>query len=1255
MLKIRLILLLTTILLLPALLRGQTENLAKTFINPPAQYSITPFWSWNGTLKPEKLKWQIDQMLEKGVSGAFMHARAGLDESETPYFSKGFWDAVDTTVRYSASKGFYPHLYDEDKWPSGSAGGRTIAANPDEFTKKILVYSKMEVAGPQLINLNLQQKPLAVFAGRISDKGKYDFLSQINLTDKANQSWQVPEGRWVIISFRMIKDPGGQIDYLDSAAVAKFIEVTHEQYFKHVGKYFGNTIPGVFFDEIYANGSSMEGNIFWTDDFLSKFKQIKGYDLRDKLPLIIYSDPGKSEPVRYDYFDVVKDLYVKAWFKQYADWCAAHKIWVTGHTTELLLHYKRQSDYFSTMGQLQVPGTDNEEYRYGYPRLIEPFNPKQISSIGHLYNHKRVMAESMGGGGYTIPLEEYKYGFSMLGVYGVNMYIPHLFHYSVDSPETQSDWPPSWFYQNPYWKYFKPLADFARRTSYLNSQGRAVCDVAVLFPLTDLWEDGYPDRIDDRFYKEVQQNLLDSHIDYDVIDPASLARAKIDGNKIVAGTGHYRVLVLPSIQAIRSDVLQQITSFVEKGGIVIGLKNLPVRSETGPAGDELVSARVKELFGFHPSDLRSEDYYQWNTDKTGHFTVKTNKANGSAYFTRFLNQLSGIINTRINPDFVVKSDNAQYLQFNHRQIANQESYLLVNDRNAAEKYHISLRNIGEPSVWNPETGTIHPVQNYEVKDNRTDLILDFKPRESYFLVLDSSKPNRVKGLIENTDLIDFRVNKNEKGVTVDGWGKSGQKHAITLKVNDQLIKKEWTNQLRLPEINLSGNWQFQLAPRALDYTWSSQLESDTLELPIMKFQPERTTGDGSINHWPSNDFIDTGWNTVKITDKFNAIPGIQRYLSAWDACWISYYDYSVNLPAIEGGNRTFRKEIWLDTPVNESGLAITADQGYELRVNGELIGSDKNWKTAKYYELSASLRQGNNILEVKTINTRGLLMQGFIRLKEGKSVALRSDESWMVSTGQSDWQPAFRFAAPPLGSWGNIVNPLQKLQFPLTVWYRQQLPPGVKAIRKPVIKGKYSLYINGIPANQDQAGETIDIARFLKDDFNTIALSVVAADSTCGLLQPLQLVCGKSNQPLIPWNEMGLGWYSGRAIYSKKVTIPDNYLQDKTRLILDLGQVDYFAEVWVNHKLVTFFPWGPYNVDISHFLNKGENEISVVVANLLANRATWNILDGNISNKDARWWQDGSIMREKEKLTSGLLGPVRIIPYRMESVKLVTN
>ncbi|MBL7967082.1 MAG: hypothetical protein JNK09_08765 [Prolixibacteraceae bacterium] len=1246
MLKHKILVLL--ILLLPFGSFSQTEDLVKNFKNPPAEYSLLPFWSWNGTLKPEKLKWQIDQMQEKGVNGAFLHARAGLDESETPYFSDGFWRAMDTVVNYSARKGFQACLYDEDKWPSGSAGGRTVAANPEEFVKKVLFFSKMEVVGPQNIRLNLQVKPLLIFAGRTTENGQYDFGSQVNLSGQTE--WKVPSGRWTIISFEMTKDPQQQIDYLDSAAVAKFIGITHEEYFRRYGKHFGSTIPGIFFDEIYANNSKMGNNIFWTDDFLQKFSILKGYDLADVLPLIILNDQEKSAKVRFDYFDVVRQLYLKAWFKQYADWCEKHRIWATGHTTEKLLHYKRQSDYFSTMGQLQVPGADNEEFRYGFPRMVDWYNTKQISSIANLYNRKRVMAESLGSGGYTIPLEEYRYGLSMLGVYGINMFIPHLFHYTMDTPESQADWPPSWFFRNPYWKYFKPLAELGSRIAYLNSQGTEVCDVAILYPLTDLWLNGYPDQIDDRFYKDVQQILLDNHINYNIIDPTSMSRAKIENGRIVAGKGNYRLLILPEIRSFQTDVLRQIDDFVASGGIVISLKSLATRSNTGPEEDERVAATMKKLFGLHPSELKPEEYHQYNLQKTEHFTEKIHAKGGKAYFTRFQAVLPEIINRCITPDFEVSGKNTAMLKFNHRQIDNTHLFLLVNDRNSAEKYAVSIQNLGTPSIWNPENGEVLSVENYQIKNEQMEMILDFKPRESYFLVIDPGKPASTEGLLLSTDLEDYRITKNQERVKVEGWSSPNQPNTLIWNFNDQSIQKKWHSKSSLSEIPFSGNWQFQLAPHALDYRWSTSIESDTLQLPVMKFQAERKSGNGQKNNWSSVDCDDSGWRTVKLTDEYTKKTGIQRYFSGWDAWWISYYDNSTHLPPIEGGTRTFKKQLILDAATQSAQLAITADQTYELQINGRLVGADTDHKTVEVYEIAGFLKSGINQLEVKTTNTRGLLLQGSIRMKNGKEIQLRSDSSWQVSAGKVEWRPAFQLAAPPMGVWGNIENPLQKLKYPVAVWYRQQIPPGITAIRKPEIKGSYSLFVNGNAVGFENSAEITDIRKFLRKENNNLAIRVEATDETCGLIRPLEFLCGKTDLPLTLWNELGLSWYSGRAIYSKKVQITPEHLNWETRLMLDLGTVNYFAEVWVNGKLVKYFPWAPFKCDITSFVKTGENEITIIVANLRANEASWNILDANIPNRDARWWHDGSLMREKGKLISGLAGPVKIIPQHKETI-----
>ena len=56
-----------------------------------------------------------------------MHPRYGLD---TEYLGKEFMEHVKFCVEYAKSKNMQAWIYDEDRWPSGSAGGM-VTRNPD--------------------------------------------------------------------------------------------------------------------------------------------------------------------------------------------------------------------------------------------------------------------------------------------------------------------------------------------------------------------------------------------------------------------------------------------------------------------------------------------------------------------------------------------------------------------------------------------------------------------------------------------------------------------------------------------------------------------------------------------------------------------------------------------------------------------------------------------------------------------------------------------------------------------------------------------------------------------------------------------------------------------------------------------------------------------------------------------------------------------------------------------------------------------
>ena len=217
-----------------------------------------------------------------------MHARAGIEASGTPYFSKGWWDAVEAVLDEADAAGFYPHLYDEDKWPSGSAGGRTRAADSLLNSKKALRYTVAELSPGEEIGPDYPANVIAVIAVRTGGTG-LDIESLIDLTGR-REKWSAPgEGSWQLWTFAQHIEEDG-VNYLRKQTVRTFMDITHEEYYRRFGKYFGTTIPGLFFDEISAGPHNSD--LVWTDDFFDQFRRIKGYDLRKFLP-VLFADAGE--------------------------------------------------------------------------------------------------------------------------------------------------------------------------------------------------------------------------------------------------------------------------------------------------------------------------------------------------------------------------------------------------------------------------------------------------------------------------------------------------------------------------------------------------------------------------------------------------------------------------------------------------------------------------------------------------------------------------------------------------------------------------------------------------------------------------------------------------------------------------------------------------------------------------------------------------------------------------------------------------
>ena len=79
-----------------------------------------PFWSWNGQLEKSELLRQVDVVKEMGMGGAFMHSRTGL---KNEYLGHEWFELINSCAQKCKEEDLEGWLYDEDRWPSGTAGG----------------------------------------------------------------------------------------------------------------------------------------------------------------------------------------------------------------------------------------------------------------------------------------------------------------------------------------------------------------------------------------------------------------------------------------------------------------------------------------------------------------------------------------------------------------------------------------------------------------------------------------------------------------------------------------------------------------------------------------------------------------------------------------------------------------------------------------------------------------------------------------------------------------------------------------------------------------------------------------------------------------------------------------------------------------------------------------------------------------------------------------------------------------------------
>jgi hypothetical protein len=208
----------------------------------------------------------------------------------------------------------------------------------------------------------------------------------------------------------------------------------------------------------------------------------------------------------------------------------------------------------------QIPGQDLV-WRYVEPgaKALEGQHSTMAkcasSSMLHL-GFRRNANELYGAYGHNLTYDEMEWLANWCFVRGQNFLIPHAFYYSIRGPRFDER-PPDVGPNASWWNNYKTFADACRRLSWLNTDSRQICDLAILCEATWL-----PDKSAKTCYQHQR--------DFNYLQLRHLwENAKVDSKGIHIAGMNYGAIILDSLSYMPPKAKSLLKKLARKGRLII--------------------------------------------------------------------------------------------------------------------------------------------------------------------------------------------------------------------------------------------------------------------------------------------------------------------------------------------------------------------------------------------------------------------------------------------------------------------------------------------------------------------------------------------------------------------------------------------------------------------------------------------------------------------------------------------------------------
>lgn len=584
---------------------------ARKFAEPDRRYAIYPIFH-QGIIAGAK---NADALIDCGYAGIVGNVPYTRDFPE----DSQAWEATEAAYRTLIGKGMHTWIYDENGYPSGTAGGAVIDENPAFIAEGLYCYEYWKtLTGPCFYRADVPGDVL-VSALLLPLNGE-DPVDVTHTQDaRGTLRMQVPEGSYhlFMMSRRRLFDgthaaesysePRNYICLSDREATQAFLRITYDNYARRLGDAFGKGVLAFFTDEPSLISWNIRQAVYpivpWHRTYPEAFLARYGYPIELAVVAVVTRRGRQVLKRRCDFWDFVADTVADGYFGTIQSWCREHHVKFSGHMLEeerLSAHVINYGSYYRSMSRMDWPGIDQLDSE---PQMLMSRDKLPIARLAASFADVSGERESFTEfSDHTSRMENKQIGLDWI-VASVN------WHAAMGINNFTSYYSFSAFSRDQ----IRFLNDYTARLGYLLRQGCRDSRVALLYPEATIWaaytptvaeraRDLSPEtlRVENAF-RDASWELLERQIDFDYVDERLIQEAEIRDGALCYRDRRYQAVVLPAVTMLSRNTMDKLEQMLGDGIGVIFLGGVPDRErETGELCDfPLTMMKYRGLENFY--------------------------------------------------------------------------------------------------------------------------------------------------------------------------------------------------------------------------------------------------------------------------------------------------------------------------------------------------------------------------------------------------------------------------------------------------------------------------------------------------------------------------------------------------------------------------------------------------------------------------------------------------------------------------------